>query len=156
MLVRTDPFQEVDRLARQLLGDPQSGTWSRPVAMPLDAYRTGDEYIVAFDLPGVTPESIDVDLERNVLTVKAERRPLDLGKDAQLQASERPLGVFSRQLILSDTLDTQRIQAGYDNGVLVVRIPVSDKAKPRKVEIAVNAGEATAIHPGQAASAINA
>src|SRR4051812_18637394 len=83
-----DPFQEVDRLARQLLGDRQSGTWSRPVAMPLDAYRTGDEYIVAFDLPGVSPDSIDIDVERNVLTVKAKRRPLDLGKDAQLEASE--------------------------------------------------------------------
>jgi HSP20 family protein len=155
MLVRTDPFQEVDRLARQLLGDPQSGTWSRPVAMPLDAYRTGDEYIVAFDLPGVSPESIDIDIERNVLTVKAERRPLDLGKDAQLQASERPLGVFSRQLILSDVLDSERIQAGYDNGVLVLRIPVTEKAKPRKVEIAVNEGGPTAIDTGKS-TAINA
>src|SRR5205814_2444727 len=116
MLVRTDPFQEVDRLARQLLGDPQSGTWSRPVAMPLDAYRTGDEYIVAFDLPGVSPESIDIDVERNVLTVKAERRPLNLGDNAQLQISERPLGAVSRQLFLGDAWDTDDIQAGYDNG----------------------------------------
>ena len=145
MLVRTDPFQEMDRLARQLFGDTQPGTWSHPVAMPLDAYRTGDEYIVAFDLPGVTPDSIDIDIERNVLTVKAERRPLDLGKDAQLQASERPLGVFSRQLILSDVLDSDRIQAGYDDGVLVLRIPVLEQTKPRKVRVAVNSGEQTAI-----------
>ena len=146
MLMRTDPFQEMDRLTRQLFGDPQPGTWARPVAMPLDAYRSGDEYIVAFDLPGVTPESIDVDIERNVLTVKAERRPLDLGNDAQVQASERPLGVFSRQLILSDVLDSERIRAGYDNGVLVLRIPVLEKAKPRKVKVAVNTGEQTAIN----------
>jgi len=146
MLVRTDPFQELDRLTRQMLGESPSGTWSRPVAMPLDAYRTGDEFIVAFDLPGVAPESIDVDIERNVLTVKAERRPLDLGDDAQMQASERPLGVFSRQLILSDVLDSENIQAAYDNGVLVLRIPVWEKAKPRKVNVAVNAPEPTAIN----------
>ncbi|RZU49653.1 HSP20 family protein [Krasilnikovia cinnamomea] len=146
MLVRTDPFRELDRWTRQMLGDSQPGTWSRPVAMPLDAYRTGDEFIVAFDLPGVTPDSIDIDIERNVLTVKAERRPLDLGDDAQLQASERPLGVFSRQLILSDVLDSERIQAGYDNGVLVLRIPVLEKAKPRKVNVAVNNSEPTAIN----------
>jgi HSP20 family protein len=146
MLMRTDPFQEMDRLTRQFFGDGQSGTWSRPVAMPLDAYRAGDEYIVAFDLPGVAPESIDVDVERNVLTVKAERRPLDLGDDAQVQASERPLGVFSRQLILSDLLDSERIQAGYENGVLVLRIPVLEKARPRKVKVAINAGEQSAIN----------
>ncbi|GGN95071.1 hypothetical protein GCM10010112_84970 [Actinoplanes lobatus] len=146
MLVRTDPFRELDRLTRQMFGDPQPGTWSRPVAMPLDAYRTGDEFIVAFDLPGVTPDSIDVDVERNVLTVKAERRPLDLGDNAQMQTSERPLGVFSRQLILSDMLDSERIQAGYDNGVLVLRIPVLEKAKPRKVNVAVNTSEPAAIN----------
>ncbi len=146
MLVRTDPFRELDRWTRQMLGDPQSGTWSRPVAMPLDAYRTGDEFIVAFDLPGVTPDSIDIDIERNVLTVKAERRPLDLGDNAQPQTLERPVGVFSRQLILSDLLDSERIQAGYDNGVLVLRIPVLEKAKPRKVNVAINTGEPAAIN----------
>ena len=146
MLMRTDPFREFDRLTRQMFGDSVSGTWSRPVAMPMDAYRTGDEFIVAFDLPGVSPESIDVDLERNVLTVKAERRPLDLGNEAHLHVSERPLGVFSRQLILSDALDSEHIQAGYDNGVLVLRIPVLDEAKPRKVAVAVNAGESPAIN----------
>lgn len=145
MLVRTDPFRELDRWTRQILGDSQPGTWSRPVAMPLDAYSTDDEFIVAFDLPGVTPESIEIDIERNVLTVKAERRPLDLGGNAQMQASERPLGVFSRQLILSDVLDSDNVQAGYDNGVLVLRIPVLEKAKPRKVNVAVNSGSPSAI-----------
>jgi len=144
MLVRTDPFQEMDRWARQLLGDPQSGTWSRPVAMPLDAYRTGDEYIVAFDLPGVTPESFDVDVERNVLTVKAERRPNATGEHVEMLLSERPLGVFSRQLFLGDTLDTDHIIADYDAGVLTLRIPVAEKAKPRKIEI-TGGGEAKSI-----------
>jgi HSP20 family protein len=135
MLMRTDPFREVDRLAQQFFGTVQSGTWSRPAPMPIDAFRTGDEFVVAFDLPGVDPEAIDLDIERNVLTVKAERRPLQLDGNAQVQLSERPLGVFSRQLFLGDSLDTERIQASYDNGVLVVRIPVAEQAKPRKVAI---------------------
>src|SRR5829696_8078673 len=122
MLMRTDPFRELDRLTQQVFGNVP-GTWSRPTAMPLDAYRTGDEFIVAFDLPGVSPDAIDINVERNVLTVRAERRPLNLGDGAQVHMSERPLGVFSRQLFLSEALDTDRIQAAYDNGVLVLRIP---------------------------------
>jgi HSP20 family protein len=112
MLMRTDPFRELERFTQQFFGFPESGTWSRPAAMPIDAYRTGNQFIVALDLPGVTPESIDVNVERNVLTVKAERRPLNLGDDAQAQITERPLGVFSRQLFLSDALDTEHIEAG--------------------------------------------
>ncbi len=131
MLIRTDPFQVFDQLARQLTG---SGTWSRPW-VPMDAYRSGDEFVVAFDLPGVDPGSIDVSVERNVLTVKAERKPVGLGDDVQLQVSERPQGVFTRQLFLGDSLDTDRIQAGYDAGVLTLRIPVAEQAKPRKIEI---------------------
>jgi HSP20 family protein len=135
MLMRTEPFAEVNRLAQQLLGTPPGGTWSRPAAMPCDAYRTGEEFVIAFDLPGVDPEAIDIDVERNVLTVKAERRPPDLGEKATVQLAERPLGVFSRQMLLGEALDTGRIEASYDNGVLVVRIPVSEQAKPRKVSI---------------------
>jgi HSP20 family protein len=135
MLMRTDPFRELDRLTQHLLGGTSSGTWSRPVGMPIDAYRNGDEFVVAFDLPGVDPDAIDIDVERNVLTVKAERRPLDLHQDAQYQISERPLGVFSRQVFLSDALDADRIQATYDNGVLLLRLPVAEQAKPRKVAI---------------------
>jgi HSP20 family protein len=137
MLMRTDPFRELDRLAQSFFGGTQTGTWSRPTPMPLDAYRNGDEFVVAFDLPGVAPDAIDIDVERNVLTVKAERRPLDLPDGAQAHLSERPYGVFSRQLFLGDALDTGRIQAKYDNGVLVVRIPVAEQAKPRKVQVAV-------------------
>jgi len=144
MLMRTDPFRELERFTQQFFGIPQSGTWSRPAAMPIDAYRTGNEFIVALDLPGVPPDSIDVNVERNVLTVKAERRPLNLGDDAQAQITERPLGVFSRQMFLSDALDTEHIEAGYENGVLVLRIPVAEQAQPRKVAVSVGGGR-TAI-----------
>jgi HSP20 family protein len=143
MLMRTDPFRELDRLTQHLFGATQAGTWSRPASMPIDAYRTGDEFVVAFDLPAVNPEAIEIDIERNVLTVKAERRPLQLGENAQVQLSERPLGVFSRQLFLGDALDTERIQAVYENGVLLVRIPVAEQAKPRKVAVAVEDGRRT-------------
>ncbi|MFD9697795.1 Hsp20/alpha crystallin family protein [Lentzea sp. NPDC059081] len=131
MLMRTDPFRELDRLTQQVFGG--SGTWSRPAAMPMDAYRDGDEFVVCFDLPGVASDAIELDVERNVLTVKAERRPL--GADVQMQVSERPLGVFSRQLFLGDTLDTDRIDATYDAGVLTLRIPIAERAKPRRIAI---------------------
>jgi HSP20 family protein len=136
MLMRSEPFTEVNRLAQQLFGTPQSGTWSRPSAMPADSYRNGDEFVIAFDLPGVNSDAIDIDVERNVLTVRAERRPVDLGDQAEAQLCERPQGVFARQLFLGDALDTERIDASYDNGVLVLRIPIAAKAKPRKVAVA--------------------
>lgn len=136
MLMRSEPFTELNRLAQQLIGAPQTGTWSHPAAMPADAYRNGDEFVIAFDLPGVAADAIDVDVERNVLTVRAERRPIDLGEQAQMQMSERPLGVFSRQLFLGDALDAEHIDASYHNGVLVLRIPIAEKAKPRKIAVA--------------------
>ena len=139
MLMRTDPFRDMDRIAQQLLGTAAAGTWSRPNPMPLDAWRDGDEYVVALDLPGVSMDAIDIDIERNVLTVKAERRPT-AGSEAEIELSERPLGVFSRQLFLGDTLDTENIKADYEAGVLTVHIPVTEKAKPRKVEIAAGGG----------------
>jgi HSP20 family protein len=135
MLMRSDPFRELDRLAQQMFGTTQPGTWSRPSAMPIDAYRAGDEFVVAFDLPGVAEDAIEVNVERNTLTVRAERRPLNLGDDVEVQVTERPLGVFARQLFLSDALDADRIRATYDQGVLVVRIPVAEKAKPRKISV---------------------
>ncbi|SEC44945.1 HSP20 family protein [Amycolatopsis tolypomycina] len=133
MLMRTDPFRELDRFAQQVLGT--AGTWSKPAAMPMDAYRAGDEFVVCFDLPGVAPDAIELDIERNVLTVKAERRPLPGGDNVEMQVSERPLGVFSRQLFLGESLDTDRIAADYEAGVLTLRIPVAEKAKPRRIEI---------------------
>ncbi|HET9116463.1 MAG TPA: Hsp20/alpha crystallin family protein [Pseudonocardiaceae bacterium] len=133
MLMRTDPFRELDRLTQQLFGT--NGTTSRPAVMPMDAYRQGEQFIVHFDLPGVDPSSIDLDVERNVLTVKAERVPA-YGEDVELQVAERPRGVFSRQLFLGDSLDADRIEAHYDAGVLTLRLPIAEKAKPRKIEIA--------------------
>ncbi|NKX52252.1 Hsp20/alpha crystallin family protein, partial [Arthrobacter deserti] len=106
-------------------------TPARPAAMPMDAWREGDEFVVEFDLPGVDPASIDLDVERNVLTVRAERRAR-AGEDVEMVAAERPPGTFSRQLILGDTLDTGNVKASYDAGVLVLRIPVAEQAKPRK------------------------
>lgn len=140
MLMRSEPFTEVNRLAQQLFGATTNGTWSRPTAMPVDAIRNGDEFVIACDLPGVDADAIDIDVERNVLTVRAERRPIELGDQAAAHLSERPLGVFSRQLFLGDALDTDHIDATYQNGVLVLRIPISEKAKPRKVSVTTAAG----------------
>lgn len=132
MLMRTDPFRELDRLSQQVFGNP--GTNARPAVMPMDAWRAGDEFIVEFDLPGVDPSSVDLDVERNVLTVRAERPALN--GDQELVAAERPRGIFSRQLILGDNLDTEHVRASYEAGVLTLRVPVAEKAKPRKIEIA--------------------
>jgi HSP20 family protein len=136
MLMRTDPFRELDRFAQQFFAAQAPGTWSRPTPMPMDAYRQGDQYVVSFDLPGISPDAIDLDVERNVLTVKAERRPLELGEGVEMQVAERPLGVLSRQLFLGDTLDADRIEASYEAGVLTLKIPVAEQAKPRKIAIA--------------------
>ncbi|WP_411142161.1 Hsp20/alpha crystallin family protein [Streptomyces sp. x-80] len=138
MLMRTDPFREMDRIVQQLSGT--SGTWSKPSVMPMDAYREGDAYVIAFDLPGVSTEAIDIDVERNMLTVKAERRPVTKADSVKVELSERPLGVFSRQIVLADTLDTERIQADYDAGVLTLRIPIAERAKPRKISIGGESG----------------
>ncbi|MFJ5548741.1 Hsp20/alpha crystallin family protein [Streptomyces sp. NPDC093225] len=132
MLMRTDPFREFDRLTQQLMGP---GTWSKPSLMPMDAYRDGDAYVITLDVPGVTKDAIDIDVERNMLTVRAERRPAARSEQAQMELSERPLGVFSRQVMLADTLDTERITADYEAGVLTLRIPIAERAKPRKIAI---------------------
>ncbi|MFD0271688.1 Hsp20/alpha crystallin family protein [Streptomyces sp. NPDC127106] len=138
MLMRTDPFREMDRIFQQLSGT--TGTWSKPAVMPMDAYREGDAYVIAFDLPGVSAEAIDIDVERNMLTVKAERRPAAQGDSVQMELSERPLGVFSRQVMLADTLDTEHIEADYDTGVLTLRIPIAERAKPRKIALGGESG----------------
>lgn len=131
MLVRTDPFRELDRLTQQMFGT--EGTIARPSVMPMDAWRDGDTFHVEFDLPGVDADSIDLDVERNVVTVRAERALR--ATDAELIAAERPRGVFSRQLVLGDNLDTANIAASYDDGVLALRIPVAEEAKPRKIAV---------------------
>jgi HSP20 family protein len=139
MLMRTDPFRELDRVTQQVLGTP-----TRPAAMPIDAYRTGDSFVVQFDLPGVDPESIDLTVEKNVLTVHAGRtRPEPEG--LEMLVAERPQGTFSRQLFLGETLDTEQINADYADGVLTLRIPMAEQAKPRKVKIATGSRAQTAI-----------
>ncbi|MEV6362422.1 Hsp20/alpha crystallin family protein [Nocardia asteroides] len=129
MLMRTDPFRDLDRWTQQAFG-----TAAQPTAMPMDAWREGDEFFVEFDLPGIDPDSLDLDVERNVVTVRASRQGLDANRS--MIAAERPRGVFSRQLFLGESLDTDRIRAGYRDGVLRLSIPVAEKAKPRKIEIA--------------------
>src|SRR3977135_4128885 len=128
MLMRTDPFRELDRFAQQVLGPA-----ARPAVMPMDAWREGEEFVVEFDLPGINEDSLDIDIERNVVTVRAEWPDVDPGRE--MLATERPRGVFSRQLVLGEKLDTDKIDASYDGGVLRLRIPVAEKAKPRKIAI---------------------
>jgi HSP20 family protein len=143
MLLRnTDPFRDFDRLTQQFLGQGW-GTTNRPAVMPMDAWREGDRFVIEFDLPGVSPESIDLDVERNVLTVKAER--IARNGDWEMLATERVRGAFSRQLVLGDNLDLDHIEANYDAGVLRLVVPVAEKAKPRKIEITGTQPDAAAI-----------
>jgi HSP20 family protein len=139
MLMRTDPFRELDRVAQELLG-----TNTRPAAMPIDAFRRGDEFVVQFDMPGVRPDSIDLTVERNVLTVHAERQR-DAGDDVELLIGERRYGAFSRQLFLGDALDADRLVADYSDGVLTLRLPVKEQAKPRRVEVKTGQSSSTPI-----------
>src|SRR6188508_255483 len=137
MLMRsTDPFRDFDRVAQQLLG---TGTTSRPAVMAMDAWRQGDSFVVEFDLPGVRPETLDIDVERNVLTVKAERTRTN--GDWEMLAAERPSGLFSRQLVLGDDVDLEHVKADYEAGVLRLTIPVAERAKPRKIEITTGAND---------------
>lgn len=145
MLIRTDPFRELDRVAQQMFG-----TTARPAVMPMDAWRDGDRFVIEFDLPAVDPASVDLDVERNVLTVRAERRA-GPGREVELIAAERPRGVFSRQVMLGDALDTTRIEAGYEAGVLRLEIPVAKKARPRKITISAPDSDRHAVHAGNGA-----
>nr|WP_028643627.1 HSP20 family small heat-shock protein [Nocardioides sp. URHA0020] len=136
MLLRTtDPFRDLDRLTHQVLG-----TTNRPAVMAMDAWREADTFVIEFDLPGVSPESIDLDVERNVLTVRAER--VARNGDWEMLASERPRGIFSRQLVLGDNLDLDAIDARYEDGTLRLRVPVAEKAKPRKIQISTGGANA--------------
>jgi HSP20 family protein len=139
MLIRTDPFRDLDRSTQQV-----SGTPARPVAMPMDAWREGDEFFAELDLPGIDPESLDLDIERNVVTVRASRPQLD--PDRAMIAAERTRGVFSRQLFLGENLDTDAIRADYRDGVLRLIIRVAEKAKPRKIEITRHHDDRQAIN----------
>jgi len=137
MLMRTDPFRDMDRLAQQLWG------WndrSRPASMPIDAYRHGDHFIVQFDIPGVDSESIELTVEQNVLTVRADRNR-SIGEADEVIVSECPFGSFTRQLFLGETLDTEHIEAHYDAGVLTLTLRVAEQAKPRRVSVTTSEGQ---------------
>ena len=130
-VIRFDPFRDFDRLAEQLAGAQRAAA---PRSFPMDAYRRGDRFFVHLDLPGVEADSIDLTCDENVLTVNAERRfPSEEGD--QIVVQERPQGTFSRQLLLSDALDSGRIEASYDEGVLTLAIPIAERAKPRRIQV---------------------
>ncbi len=129
MLLQHDPFRDLDRLTQQVFG-----TVARPSSMPLDAWREDDEFVVELDLPGIDPDRLDIDVERNVLTIRAERLS-NVPDAANMVAAERSWGVFSRQLVLGDALNTDKVDADYTAGVLRLRIPIAEQAKPRKIAI---------------------
>jgi HSP20 family protein len=139
MLVRTDPFRELDRRTQQVLG-----TAARPAGMPMDAWRERDTFVIELDLPGVDPGSVDLDVERDVLTIRAERGPRASDAHERVVA-ERPRGVFSRQVILGAILDSEHITADYRAGVLRLSIPVAERAKPRKISISSDTHDQHAI-----------
>ena len=149
MLMRSDPFRELDRFANQVFG-----TAARPAVMPMDAWREGENFVVEFDLPGINADSLDIDIERNVVTVRAERPGVDPNRE--MLATERPRGVFSRQLVLGENLDTDKIEALYSEGVLRLHIPVAERAKPRKISVAHGNGQAALDESAQQHEVINA
>lgn len=148
MLLRFDPFREFDRLTEQV--GQLAGQAATPPAIPMDAVHSGDEVEVRFDLPGFDPTSIDLEVDRNVLTLKAERR-WPGRENEQVIARERRYGQFSRQLLLGDTLDGDQVHAEYRDGVLTLTIPVAETAKPRKVSIGRSGSAPAALDINEAA-----
>jgi len=131
-VMRFDPFRDFDRLTQQMFGE--GGRRYGPQSFPMDAYRRGDRFYIHLDLPGIDPDSIDVTCERNVVTIRAERR-FQGQEDDEVLVSERPQGSFSRQFYVSEALDTDAIDASYDQGVVTLEIPVAEQAKPRRIEV---------------------
>lgn len=128
MLMRFDPFADFDRLTRQVWGE------GRANFMPADAYRMDDRLYIHLDLPGIDPDSIDITVEKNTLTIAAERK-WERDDDVQVLLNERSTGSYSRRFFLGEGLDTDAIEAGYDHGVLTVTVPVAEVARPRKIEV---------------------
>lgn len=144
MLMRFDPFREVERWAQQLSAGTKAGL------MPMDAYRQGDHWVAAFDLPGFDPNSIDITVEDKTLTVQAQRSWAPQ-EGEQVVISERPQGTFTRRIAIGDGLDAEHVEATYENGVLTVRLPVAEQAKPRKVAIASGGAQPAIEASSQAA-----
>ena len=145
-VLRFDPFRDYDRLAEQMFS---GGLRGGPRSVPIDAYRRGDQFLIHLDLPGVDPDVIELTVEQNVLTIRAERR-FEPEEGDELVISERPQGTFTRQLLLGESLDTDRLEADYDQGVLTLSIPVAEAAKPRRVEITKSGSGQQSIVEGQA------
>jgi len=145
MLVRFDPFRDFDRLTQHVWGSP-----ARAAVVPVDAYRQGDHFVLRFDLPGISPDSVELTVEKNVLSLSGERS-WEPGEDTKVLFSERPQGSFTRQLYLGEALDTDRIDASWENGVLTVTIPLAQKTRPRRVEITTGQSGTPAIKDDQAA-----
>jgi HSP20 family protein len=131
--MRFDPFRDIDRLAEELTGPAARS----PRTFPMDAFRRGDDVVLQFDLPGVDLESIDLTVDQNVLTIRADRS-IEREEGVEMLAAERPQGTYLRRVFLGDALDTDKIAAEYHNGVLELTIPVSERAKPRKIEVTTN------------------
>ena len=131
-LVRSDPFRDVDRLFQQLAGGTQQG---RQMQMPLDAFRKGDTFLITLDLPGVSAESVDLTVEDNVLTIKAERSAPPKSDEVEVLIAERAYGIYVRQVFLGTNLDTEHIEAQYQAGVLTLSIPIAPHAKPRRIQV---------------------
>jgi HSP20 family protein len=145
-VLRFEPSRDFDRLAEQMFSAGLRGT---PRSFPMDAYRRGDQFRIHLDLPGVDPDAIELTVEQNVLTIRAERR-FEPEEGDEPVVSERPQGTFVRQLLLGESLDTDRLEANYDQGVLTLRIPVAEEAKPRRVQITKSGGERSIVE-GKAA-----
>ncbi len=145
-VMRFDPFRDYDRLVAEQI----AGLRGPPRSVPIDAYRRGDQFLIHLDLPGVDPDAIELTVEQNVLTIKAERR-FEPEEGDEPVISERPQGTFTRQLLLGDSLDTDSLEADYDQGVLTLRIPVAQAAKPRRVQVTKSGGGHQSIVEGQAA-----
>jgi HSP20 family protein len=138
MMLRTDPFRDLERITDQVFGTP-----ARPAAMPLDAYRSGDSFVVELDLPGMSPESIDVTVEHDVLTVRATR--IRHNETTKPVLSERTFGTFERRVLLADSLDADHIEATYSDGVLALRLPIVERARARKVEVSAGSPRQAAV-----------
>ena len=145
-IMRFDPFRDLDRLSQELFGASRALR-----AIPMEAYRRGDTFYAHFDLPGINPSDVEVTAERNVVTVRASRET-PRQEDDEVLIDERPHGNFSRQIILGENLDPERMQASYDQGVLTLMIPVAEQAKPRRVEVSAQASQPQQVQTGSGSS----
>lgn len=138
----TNPFDVLSQFDR--LASSAFDTVRAPRVMPVDLFREGDQYILSADMPGIDPDSVDLDVDGQLLTIRAERRA-PISEEVKWLVHERPYGSYVRQFTLGDGVDVERITANYEHGVLSVIVPVAERAKPRKISIASHQGEAKPV-----------